>query len=197
MYEDIVEIFQDLLSDDEEIVEVVERPRRPKVYRNRIDHFNQWDNKEFLNRFRITKESVTQVLGHIEGLIAHPTNRYGLILAIYVFIEFVNFFCRNQCVDPLTQLLLTLRFYSSGSMIITMGDFTGVHKSTASRIISKVTRTLASLAPQYIKMPSTEEEIAEAKTKFYEIARFPKTIGVIDCTHIRIQSPGNYCLSFF
>lgn len=72
MYEVLVEIFQDLVSDDEEIIAVIERPCRPKVYRNRI---NQWDNKEFLNRFRITKESGTKVLEQIEGLIAHTTNQ--------------------------------------------------------------------------------------------------------------------------
>lgn len=77
-----------------------------------------------------------------------------------------------------------------------MGDFAGIHKSTASRIITKVTRALASLAPQYIKMPSTDEEITDAKRKFYEIARFPKTIGAIDCTHVKIQSPGTYCHIF-
>lgn len=77
-------------------------------------------------------------------------------------------------------------------MIITMGDFSGIHKSTASRIIKTVTRAIATLAPRYIKMPSTAEEIAETKIAFYRIAKFPKTIGAIDCTHIRIQSPGKY-----
>lgn len=76
-------------------------------------------------------------------------------------------------------------------MIITTGDFCGIHKSTASRIIAKVTRAIASLSARYIKMPSSAEEITEDKMKFYEIARFPKVIGAIDCTHVRIQSPGN------
>jgi hypothetical protein len=31
---------------------------------------------------------------------------------------------------------------------------------------------------------------AEVKEKFYNIGRFPCVIGAIDCTHIRIQSPG-------
>lgn len=75
MYEDIAEIFQDILSDDEEMIDIIERPRRPKTYRNRVDNFHKWDNIEFLNRFRITKECVTEILVQIEGLIAHPTNR--------------------------------------------------------------------------------------------------------------------------
>lgn len=102
------------------------------------------------------------------------------------------FFSRNQCVQPLTQLLLTLRFYASGSFLTCVGDFIGIHKSTASRIVNKVSRAIASLARRYIKLPSTQEDVEHIQIKFFEIARFPRVIGAIDCTHIRIQSPGKY-----
>lgn len=39
-------------------------------------------------------------------------------------------------------------------------------------------------------MPYTNEEISELKQNFYNIARFPRCIGALDCTHIKIQSPG-------
>ncbi|KAK5648110.1 hypothetical protein RI129_003002 [Pyrocoelia pectoralis] len=68
------------------------------------------------------------------------------------------------------QLLLTLRFYASGSLYIVAADFAGVSKATAGKIISRVTNAIANLRPQ--------------------LARFPLTIGAVDCTHIRIQSPG-------
>lgn len=188
--DDVFEIFEDIFSDDDEaIMEFVERPRRRKIFRNRINHFQIWDDQEFLVRFRISREGVTEVLHKIEESISHVTNRlvnvfYKLCKLLYML------FCRNQAVDPLTQLLLTLRFYASGSMIITTGDFVGIHKSTASRSIARVTRAIAALAQEYIQMPSEEDDISKVKTKFYELARFPKVIGAIDCTHVRIQSPG-------
>jgi len=39
-------------------------------------------------------------------------------------------------------------------------------------------------------MPETPEEIRETRQKFFDIAGFPRCIGAIDCSHIRIQSPG-------
>lgn len=50
---------------------------------------------------------------------------------------------------------------------------------------------LASLKPQYINMPSTDEEISEMRQSFYNIARFPRCIGALDCIHVKIQSPGD------
>lgn len=72
---DILNIFEDLLSDDEEIVNVIERPRRPRMFRQRRDHFHEWNDMEFINRFRISKDSTLSVLDQIQLQIAHPTNR--------------------------------------------------------------------------------------------------------------------------
>jgi len=38
-------------------------------------------------------------------------------------------------------------------------------------------------------MPKTTAEIMKVKVMFYGLARFPKVIGAIDCTHIKLQSP--------
>lgn len=70
------------------------------------------------------------------------------------------------------------------------GDFCGVHKSTCSKTIRRVSRVLAGLKQHYIKLPETEEEITECTQNFFHIARFPNCIGAIDCSHVKIQSPG-------
>lgn len=90
------------------------------------------------------------------------------------------------------QLLMCLRFYATNSFLITLGDYSGIHMSTASRVIVKVSRAIAALSPHFIKMPATENERRLSQTKFYEIASFPRVIGAIDCTHVRIQSPGKF-----
>jgi len=75
-------------------------------------------------------------------------------------------------------------------MLIAAGDFVSVSKSSACKIVREVSIAIAQLAPQYIKMPSDDEEIRNARIKFYNRARVPRIIGAIDCTHVRIESPG-------
>lgn len=89
------------------------------------------------------------------------------------------------------QLLLTLRFFATGSFIISAGDFAGVSTTSAHRIIHRVTNVIASLRPHFIKFPTTTEEIKYEQLQFYYISRFPRVIGCIDCTHVRVQSFGN------
>ncbi|XP_033221207.1 putative nuclease HARBI1 [Belonocnema kinseyi] len=88
------------------------------------------------------------------------------------------------------QLLLALRYYATGSHLIASGDFSGVSKTSAHRIIHRVTAAIAGLAREDIKMPSTEAEVTAAQVHFYAIARFPKVISALDSTHVRVQSFG-------
>lgn len=87
-------------------------------------------------------------------------------------------------------MLLTLRFYARGNFLRACGDFSGVSITTASRVIAKVSMAIASLSATMIKMPQSNEEIRTMQRAFYEMYRFPRVIGCIDGTHIRIQSPG-------
>lgn len=59
-------------------------------------------------------------------------------------------------------------------MIVIMSDFLAVDKSTESRIISKVTRAIASLRQAYISKPETSREIEEVKNDFFKLLDFPK-----------------------
>lgn len=42
---------------------------------------------------------------------------------------------------------------------------------------------------RFIRLPETPEEIMELKVEFYGLTRFPKIVGAIDCTHIKLQPP--------
>jgi hypothetical protein len=164
----------DISSDDEDIIDFVEhleRPRKRRRYQERKNHLDYWDDQEFYNRFRFSKPSVRRILEKIEEAIKSPTNW-------------------NHALSPIEMLLLTLRYYACGSMLIVVGDFAGVHKSTASKAIFKVTQAIASLRLEYIKFPETQEERNKTQLEFYKIARFPRVLGALDCTHVRIQAPG-------
>lgn len=87
----------------------------------------------------------------------------------------------------MNQLLTTLRFYATGEHLSSVGDFMGLHESTASRIIKKTSEAIAGL--RYVMMPENEEIIA-VQNNFFQMASFPHVIGCVDGTHVRIQSPG-------
>lgn len=65
----------------------------------------------------------------------------------------------------------------------------GMHQATVSRIIPKVSSAIASLAGEFIQMPQ-RAALVRVHNDFYNIARFPRVAGCIDCTHIKIRSPG-------
>ncbi|KAJ8978497.1 hypothetical protein NQ317_009125 [Molorchus minor] len=58
------------------------------------------------------------------------------------------------------------------------------------KLLNGCLEQLPQLRLRYIRMPETEEEIRKIRQGFYNIARFPMCIGALDCTHVKIQSPG-------
>jgi len=53
--------------------------------------------------------------------------------------------------------------------------------------VKKVTNAIARLRPRYVTMPNDHEAI-QIGTKFHNTGGFPKVLGCIDGTHIKIQS---------
>ena len=87
------------------------------------------------------------------------------------------------------QILVTLRFYATGSFLRVDGDLFGLHISTVSRIVTRVTDVIASLRPQFVNFPEGNE-LPRIQEQFYAVSRIPGIVGAIDCTHISILSPG-------
>lgn len=96
---------------------------------------------------------------------------------------------------PLTQLLCTLRYFATGIFLLTVGDLCEISVATSSRIIKRVTNAIVTLQKEFIRFPNSQKEISTVKGQFYKIANFPNVLGCIDCSHVKIQSPGN--LNFF
>ncbi|XP_028159038.1 putative nuclease HARBI1 [Ostrinia furnacalis] len=146
--------------------------RRSRWIREREEHFDTLDDKDFVTRVRLTKPTVLSVLESIEDKIEFPTNI-------------------NNSVSPINQLLCALRFYATGCYQMTAADLCGFSTSTAHRIVHKVSTAIASLRPRHIYFPQLPDEIRQTQIDFYKRATFPYVIGAIDCTHIKfIKSPG-------
>lgn len=107
---------------------------------------------------------------------------------VYYFLLVFCRKCKSLMKYPIT-LLLTYSDYSVKCFQAVIGDLVNIHKSSVCRIIKRVCNEIAQLRRKFIKMPSTPVEIQQTKFGFYKMHKFPQVIGVIDCTHIRIQSP--------
>jgi len=108
----------------------------------------------------------------------------------YNILIFFLFFDSNDAIPPIIQLLVTLRFYATGSFLQVIGDFCGISTSSTQRIVYRVSCAIAALRQEFIKLPLSPEEIRQNEEEFYQTAKFIRTIGCMDCTHIKIQSYG-------
>ncbi|KAK5646025.1 hypothetical protein RI129_004489 [Pyrocoelia pectoralis] len=88
------------------------------------------------------------------------------------------------------MVFATLRFLATGSIYSVVGEICGVDKATSCRAIDKVITAISELHHEFISMPTNLDEISEIRQGFYNICKFPRCIGALDCTHVRIQSPG-------
>jgi nuclease HARBI1 len=143
----------------------------PRVIRDRSNAFEEYDDRTFQERFRMTKVSTLILLGKVELQLQHASDR-------------------NHALPPMYQLLIALRFFATGSFQIVVSDLAGVHKSTACRAVHRVARAIANLRSKYVQFPQSDEERTQTMREFYAIAQFPGVLGTIDCTHIPIMSPG-------
>lgn len=63
---------------DNEIINLVNEinPERKKyVIKPHMDNLHIWDDKEFLRRFRVSKNTVLDIVAKIEEPLTHRTNR--------------------------------------------------------------------------------------------------------------------------
>lgn len=88
---------------------------------------------------------------------------------------------------PLALMILAyLALIGGGITFLFLEDVTYVSESAHRKFFAKFSfMGSTSLYKQYIKLPETNEEIAEA-TNRYRVYGLPGCIGSVDCTHIRL-----------
>jgi hypothetical protein len=65
------------------------------------------------------------------------------------------------------KLLLTLRFYATGSLLLTMGDYMGVSKPSACRFIKKESESIVFFRPRYIEIYENVQEMENGVVVLY------------------------------
>ena len=73
--------------------------RSPQIFRDRADPLAELDDENFRKRYRLTKHLFVDLLGHINPQLQHATTTHGGLL-------------------PMHQLLVAIRFYASGSFLV-------------------------------------------------------------------------------
>lgn len=166
------EFIEDEVEAIEEEISALLLRRRPYTVRQRLNPFELYDDDGFRRRFRLSKNAV-HYLYTLIGKELEPT----------VYRE-------NFTISAINKILITLRYYATASFQIVTADFYGVSVPSVCNIVPVVTGKIAELAPQFIKMPASDNEIEAAKIDFFQIAGIPAVIGAIDGTLIKIQEVG-------
>ncbi|KAJ8315731.1 hypothetical protein KUTeg_007881 [Tegillarca granosa] len=92
--------------------------RKPQVFRDRIDLFDFYDEADFIARYRLSKDNVIDIMELIGNRLEHKRRKHS-------------------SVSPIQQLLVVLRFYSTGNFQLDNADLFGISQPTILRIVQK------------------------------------------------------------
>lgn len=168
----LAEYIQQEIDDIENQIADLETARKPYNNKPRLDPMQEYTGDEFRRRFRLTKRSVIYLHSLIGEDLEPITSRNGFTLS------------------GIDKNLITLRYYASASFHVVSADFYGVAESTVCRIVPIVSEKIASLRQRFIRMPITNDELAQNKQDFFRVAGMPGIIGAIDGTLVKIQEVG-------
>lgn len=163
-------------SSEDEIDEVIGNAKIPKEPRKRVffqrkHPMLEYDESDFIKRYRLPKSAIMELTSILNNRLAYLHNK-------------------NDPVPVLDMVIMTLRYYATGTMQMVIGDLSGIHQVSVGRIVKRTTIALAEKAREWIQMPTTAEEIQKVKSDFREEYELPNVVGIIDGTHIPILSPG-------
>jgi hypothetical protein len=139
---------------------------------HRIRSIDVMTNLEIISRYRFDRDGIHFLDRLLSPLIQPQT-------------------ARNHSLTSRDKILITLRYLATGPIQLNDADIHGISQPTISRVLDEVIAALSSpaIVQRFIKFPTTLQELTANQTEFYGLAHFPKVIGVIDGTHIKIKAP--------
>ena len=97
---------------------------------------------------------------------------------------------RSRALSVELQVVLALQYFATGSFFAVTGDTVGVSKSSVSRSVHAVSRSITRhLAREFVNFPVTDNELRRQNQMFYQVAHLPRVVGVVDWTHVAIRRP--------
>ena len=144
--------------------------RRKRVFRDRNDPFNDLDDSDLMSKYRLPQHLIVNLCNSLQNRLTRNTER-------------------NHAMSVSTQVFAALRYYASGCFFLDTAGGHGISKSLVSRALHDVNMALCDHVREYIQFPRNLETLRIIKNHFYEIANFPKVIGLVDGTQIPIKGP--------
>lgn len=147
-----------------------EMNQRPSDWRNLVrTGLDDFTPEECLNKFRLPKEEIKNIIDHIRPDLESPS-------------------ARNNPIPADTQVLVSLRVLASGSFQGVASDTVSISQSSTCRILSKFCEVFTHHYQHLIKWYSTDDEICEARQKYFaKTGGIKGLLGLIDGTMIRIK----------
>ncbi len=133
--------------------------RRERVFRDRTNPFDLFDDIDFYERYRFDKASVHYLMETFCPDLTNATQR-------------------SQPVPPPIQMCIALRYLASNSQEQVIGDTVGLHKSTVCCSLWRIVRLISFRLDDFIKFPEGAE-LERIQTAFQETIGFPGVCGLI------------------
>lgn len=99
---------------------------------------------------------------------------------------------RGGALSARMKMEIFLRYLSDPGFQTGVGYDIGVDQSTVSKTFSEVLDKIVEKANEWIKFPTTADEINTAKEEWNTRFHMPTVVGALDCTHIMIKKPSLY-----
>ena len=143
--------------------------RRDRVFRDRRNPLDLYNDSEFVERFRLPRWKVLELAEELNHELEYRLPRKGAL-------------------NPAMQLMVALRFYACGAFQQVIGDTFGISKMTVHKTVQRVSAVLFTQLERHVFLPCQEAANAN-KRKFFSKYGFPGCFGCVDCTHVKIQAP--------
>ena len=116
--------------------------RRNPLLRDRLNPMEIYDDLELKKLFRFERPNLYTIIARLHTRLSHRTGNHGALTS-------------------LQQTLLTLRFYATGPMQISLGAWIKIDQSTVSRTVWRVTKAILAEYPDPFTIPN------DVQTGFY------------------------------
>ena len=141
---------------------------RERIFRDRNDPFDFYDDLELVQRFRFS------------------ISRSAILKITELIQNHLNSTDRSHAAHSHVQVCVALQSFCFGYVSNYLRRWSSRSQPPACRYIRAVALGLQSVYSTFISMPSPDEK-ATIKSQFYELAYFPGVLGLVDGTHIRIS----------
>ena len=142
------------------------------AYCNTLAELRLHDEEEFRRYLRINTEAYTELIEKVRPVITDKTT-----------------FMRKP-ISAEEKLAVTLRFLATGETSSSLMYQYRIHRITISKFIPEVSNAIYdALSPEYMRVPSSENEWLEIMKRTNERWQFPNSYAAADGKHVGIICP--------